>query len=233
MIDARKRRLRRARSLIGVAFAAVAMIGLAQATEPVKPSVATTPVLKPARPYWIELESPQRAVLEPLADDWERLDSQTKKKWVEIAKRYPRMSTEEQQHTQQRMREWAMLTPDQRRVARDSFARVRAMTPEQRAELVQRYRELPDAKKTELAKEGRASKTLIVPRAELTPSPRRVEIREGAKATPNPAVMRKSIETKTLATTVSPPKPASVPAPAVIAPAATAPTETAPATKAP
>lgn len=205
------------RRMAGALFAVTFLMGTGLAAEPAKPTTTSNvPALKPARPYWIELEAPQRAVLEPLADDWERLDTQTKKKWVEIARRYPRMNAEEQQRTQQRMREWAMLTPDQRRVARDSFARVRAMTPEQRAVLLQRYRDLPDARKSELAKEGRANKTLIVPKTEMTPSPRRGQIREGAQAS-NPAVIRKAVEAKTAARHAAPVPPAPV-TPAVTTP---------------
>ena len=193
----RKRRLRVAASigLLAVA-AALALPHRAADAAPPDPAAgraialvttSTTPAFRPARPYWLELTGTQRQSLAPLSDDWERLDGQTKKKWVEIANRYPKMNAEEQQHTQQRMREWALLTPDQRRVARDSFARVRAMPPEQRAEMLRRYRELPDEKKHELAIQSRATKMILVPKPQRTPPSRRGQIAEGAKVK-NPAL---------------------------------------------
>ena len=121
-------RKRRLRSLAVPALAAglfVAAPGLRAADVPTGPaetpgtSSAPAAIVKPARPYWLELTLAQRQALAPLADDWERLDLQTKKKWVEIANRYPKMNPDEQERSQQRMREWAMLTPEQRRVARD------------------------------------------------------------------------------------------------------------------
>ena len=193
----RKRRLRVATSigLLAVA-AALALPHHAADAAPPDPAAAkaitpvttsTTPAFRPARPYWLELTVTQRQSLAPLSDDWERLDGQTKKKWVEIANRYPKMNPEEQQHAQQRMREWALLTPDQRRVARDSFARVRAMPPEQRAEMLRKYRELPDEKKHELAIQSQATKMILVPKPQPTPPSRRGQIAEGAKVK-NPAL---------------------------------------------
>ena len=199
MTAMRKRRLRVA-AFIGLLASALSLAGPLRAADApsrdsstvksiagsVVPPASATPALKPARPYWIELTIAQRQALAPLTDDWERLDGQTKKKWVEIANRYPKMKSDEQQHTQERMREWAMLTPEQRRVARDSFARVRAMPPEQRAEMLRKYRELPDEKKHELATQSQA-KMLVVPKPQATPSARRVQLSEGAKVK-NPAI---------------------------------------------
>ena len=191
----RKRRLRVAAS-IGLCASALSFtlvlplraIGAPSAESSASKTSATSSVApRPARPYWIELTIAQRQALAPLTDDWERLDGQTKKKWVEIANRYPKMKPEEQQHTQERMREWALLTPEQCRVARDSFARVRAMPPEQRAEMLRKYQELPEEKKHELASQSQATKILVVPKPQATPSSRRAQLSEGAKLT-NPAV---------------------------------------------
>lgn len=194
------RRARRLRAIASVSlFCALSVVAAVAADAPSRNASASAAtahsslplsagtVLKPARPYWIELTIAQREALAPLADDWERLDVQTKKKWVEIGNRYPRMSADEQARTQQRMREWALLTPDQRRVARDSFARIRQMPPEQRADLLRKYQELPPEKRQALVTEGRASKVIVVPKPSTTPVPRRAQISEGAKAG-NPAV---------------------------------------------
>lgn len=192
------RRARRRCATVALIATCVASAAAAFAADPaaVAPKVAAAPqapassavaLLKPARPYWIELTQAQRLALAPLADDWERLDLQTKKKWVEIGNRYPRMKADEQGRTQQRMREWAMLTPDQRRVARDSFVRVRQMNPEQRADLLRKYHELPPEKRQALVAEGQANKVIVVPKPPTAPPPRRVQISEGAKVR-NPAV---------------------------------------------
>ena len=200
MSPTRKRRLRVA-GLIGLSATALSLALVMplraddtsqRATTPVAKAAQTpantTPALRPARPYWIELTIAQRQALAPLSDDWERLDGQTKKKWVEIGNRYPKMNPDEQQHTQERMREWALLTPEQRRVARDSFARVRAMPPEKRAEMLRKYSELPDEKKKQLTTEGQASKSIVVPKPSTSATtPRRIQMSEGAKVR-NPAI---------------------------------------------
>lgn len=193
MREGSKRRLRFAASSMGPALALALALPLQAADAPsphptaTRPVPASKPAFRPARPYWLELTAAQRQALAPLSDDWERLDGQTKKKWLEIAHRYPRMKPEEQQHTQQRMREWALLTPEQRTVARDTFARVRAMPPQKRAEMLRKYRELPDAKRHELASEGRATKMLVVPKSHKIHAARRIQLSEGAKVK-NPAL---------------------------------------------
>ena len=182
---------------------------------------ATAAAPKTARPYWVELSTPQREALAPLAGEWERLDSQHKKKWVEIARRYPKMKPEEQQHTQDRMREWATLTPDQRRIARDSFARVQALPPEKRAEMLQKYRELPPEKKEALTAEGQATKALVTTKAAIRPSSRRNQLREGANI-PNPAVAAQkgaAAQKATIAPVVPAPQPLAPVPPAASLPA--------------
>ncbi len=229
----RKRRLRVAASIGFLAVASALALPVhaadtaAKATAPVITSSA--PAFKPARPYWLELTVAQRQALAPLSDDWERLDGQTKKKWVEIANRYPKMNPEEQQHTQQRMREWALLTTEQRRVARDSFARVRAMPPEQRAEMLRKYRELPDEKKHELATQSRATKMILVPKPQPTPPSRRGQIVEGAKVK-NPALAAQKAAAPRASTAPDAIKPAEAAKPQPGAPASIGPAVAPPAT---
>ncbi len=226
MMAMRKRRLRVA-VFIGLPASALSLSLVwtvraadAPAHDPLasKSITASTPAFKPARPYWIELTGAQRQALAPLSNDWERLDGQTKKKWVEIARRYPKMNPDEQQHTQERMREWALLTPEQRRVARDSFARVRAMPPEQRAEMLRKYRELPDEKKHELANQVQTPKLLVLPKPHTATSSRREQLSEGAKLK-NPAIAaQKAAGPRAPAPAV---KPAEVVKPPMNAPAST------------
>ena len=231
----RKRRLRVALKTGSSLIAAALVVGVfgltARADEPSpRPgTIATsvTPAFKPARPYWLELTVAQREALAPLADDWERLDFQTKKKWVEIGNRYPRMTPEEQTRTRERMREWAMLTPEQRRIARDSFARIKAMPPEQRAEMLRKYQELPPEKRQALASEGHAAKPLVMPKTMSAPTPRRTQIREGAKVrnpvvaaqqSASPVVGRPAPKPAPVTPSAEPPIPLQAPAPAPVAP---------------
>ena len=132
---------------------------------------------------WNELSPAQRQALAPLAGDWAKFDAARRKKWLEIAHRYPAMKPAEQQRTQQRMREWLSLTPEQRRTARDSYVRAHALPPEKRVELLQKYQQLPEEKKRQLAAESKAHKTVIRAKPEAThrgPIPSKAQIREGS-----------------------------------------------------
>lgn len=217
----RERRLRGAASIVASLAVVVGVLTVdstSRAADSPPAAANPTALLRPARPYWIELTAAERSALAPLADDWERLDVQTKRKWVAIGKRYPRMTPDEQDRTQQRMREWALLTPDQRRIARDSFARIRAMNPDQRADMLRKYHDLPPEKRQALRTEGRANKVIVVPKRLPGPVPRRDQISEGAKAR-NPALAVQ----KSVSPVAAPPKAApraadAAPAP-VVAPA--------------
>ena len=156
------------------------------ANTPAKPAAkVATP--KPTRPAWKELTPAQQSVLAPLVNDWETLETPRKHKWLEVAARFPTMKADEQQRSQERMREWVRLTPEQRRVARDSYARVQSLPPEKRAELLERYQQLPDDKKHQLTVEGKTNKTLTPakPASKLPPPqpvPSKAQIRQGAAA---------------------------------------------------
>jgi len=162
--------------------------GLAQtpAVPTAKPAVAPPkPALaQPAKPSWNELSAAQKQALAPLSADWETLERQRKLKWLEVANRYPGMKPEEQQRSQERMREWTGLTPEQRRVARDTYARVQTMPPEKRAELLEKYQNLPEEKKRKLAAESKSTKSLTPvkpPSKQLPqqPTPNNAQIRQG------------------------------------------------------
>lgn len=162
----------------------------AASTAPVHPTGPTvTPNPRASNPKssdkhdWNELSPAQQQALAPLAGDWAQLDTARRKKWLEIARRYPTMKPEEQQRTQQRMREWALLTPEQRRTARDSYVRAHALSPEKRVELLQKYQQLPEEKKRQLAAEAKAHKTVIRAKPEANhhgPIPSKAQIREGS-----------------------------------------------------
>ena len=112
-------------------------------------------------PSWAALSVTEKAALYPLAGEWARLGSSGQAKWLAIADRFPSMTQAERERTQQRMSEWAKLTPEQRRVARDSYLRAHALPPEKRAELLQKYQELPDQEKEHLAAIAREHHSVV------------------------------------------------------------------------
>lgn len=229
--------------LLSIALSADAQ-GQANSVAP----VASTPsmrvpavhVAKPAQPIvasvsgkqdWNELTAAQRQALSPLAGDWGQLDAARRKKWLEIARRYPAMKPDEQQRTQQRMREWILLTPEQRRTARDSYVRAHALPPEKRAELLQKYQQLPEEKKQQLAAEAKAHKSVIRAKPEVThqgPIPSKAQIREGSKqkvpGLPTANESAHSSLKKPINPSSEPSKTASTPIPPVSGSAANAPT---------
>ncbi len=149
------------------------------AVAPPKPALA-----QPAKTFWNELSATQKQALAPLSADWETLERQRKLKWLEVANRYPGMKPEEQQRSQERMREWTRLTPEQRRVARDTYARVQTLPPEKRAELLEKYQNLPEEKKRQLEAESKSTKSLTPvkpPSKQLPPqpTPNNAQIRQG------------------------------------------------------
>lgn len=109
-----------------------------------------------SRPRWNELTPAQREALAPLAKDWPTLDADRKRKWLEVAARYPNLSPDGKKKMQERMAEFARLTPEQKKTARENFRRAYEVPAEQRAATVQRYQELPDDKKRELADKAAA-----------------------------------------------------------------------------
>ncbi len=152
-------------------------------------------------PSWAALTVTEKAALYPLAGEWEKLGSSGQAKWLAIADRFPSMTQPERERTQERMAEWARLTPEQRRIARDSYLRAHALPPEKRAELLQKYQELPDQEKEHLAAIAREHRSVVAIKTrpkEDTPLPSKAQIREGseqpvpgvsvaARAAPRPA----------------------------------------------
>ncbi len=104
-----------------------------------------------ARPAWSELTTAQREALAPLSSDWAALDAERKRKWLEVAAKYPRLSPEGKQKLHERMAEFSRLTPEQKKTARENFRRAYEVPAEQRQATVQKYQELPEDKKRELA----------------------------------------------------------------------------------
>ena len=104
-----------------------------------------------ARPAWSELTNPQREALAPLAREWASLDADRKRKWLEVAAKYPNLSPGGKQKMHERMSEFARLTPEQKNTARENFRKAYAVPAEERQAKVQKFQELPEDKKKELA----------------------------------------------------------------------------------
>jgi hypothetical protein len=130
-----------------------------------KPAAKSVPVIakNTAKPYWTDLTPAQHMALAPLAGEWDRLGRFNKEKWLELSKKFPTMSPTEQARLHDRMRDWVKLTPDQRRTARENYARVKKLTLEERALQWQRYQQLSEEKKKQLAESEPARKPIVNP----------------------------------------------------------------------
>lgn len=109
-----------------------------------------------ARPHWNELTPAQREALAPLAKDWPGIDADRKRKWLEVAAKYKNLSPEGKQKVHERMAEFARLTPEQKRTARENFRKAYEVPAEERQAKVQKFQELPEDKKRELANRAAA-----------------------------------------------------------------------------
>lgn len=104
-----------------------------------------------ARPAWSELTPAQKEALAPLAAEWHTLSEFHRRKWLQIAARYQKLPPADQQRARQRMEEWIKLTPQQRRLARENFQINRTVPTERKTEAWDRYQQLTEAQKRELA----------------------------------------------------------------------------------
>lgn len=121
-----------------------------------------------SKPTWNDLTPQQREALAPLAADWAKFDGDRKRKWLEVAAKYPNLSPEGKQRVHQRMGEFSKLTHEQKKTARENFIRAYELPADQRQATVQKFQELPEDKKRELADRAAAKKAEPKP-----PPPRR------------------------------------------------------------
>ncbi|MBY4895735.1 DUF3106 domain-containing protein [Cupriavidus sp. AU9028] len=105
-----------------------------------------------AQPGWAQLSPAQRELLAPLAADWNSLSEVNRRKWLRIAARAEALDPAEKTRLQQRMAEWVRMTPEQRRLARENFQIHRTVPTERKAQAWDRYQQLPEDRKRELAK---------------------------------------------------------------------------------
>jgi hypothetical protein len=145
-----------------VALAVAATYAGAQvpATAPAPAAAKAKPVVQKAldKPLWSALSHPQQVALEPLAGEWDRMEAIRKQKWLEIANRFASMKPDEQARVHERMRDWVKMSPEERRVVRENYTRTKKIGPSQKSEQWEKYQQLPEEQKKQLAAEAMAKK---------------------------------------------------------------------------
>jgi hypothetical protein len=175
---------------------------------------------KPTKPRWSELTSIQREALAPLAAEWDQISVAGKKKWLIMGDRIALMQPEEKQRAQERLRDWVKLTPEQRRIARANYAHAKKnLAPNEKFAQWQRYQQLTEEQKKELAAAGMPAKNQVVnPPAQ---SEKATRLARSVKSTPRPE-LEKPLQAPSPepapAAASSPAGPAKPPAPSEAAP---------------
>jgi len=190
-------------------------------------ALPTPPATNPQpsiHPNWSELTVVQQRILAQFAPEWNGMPELARKKWLQIAQAYPKYTPAQQQRLQTRMADWVKLTPEQRHRARENFQTTKSVSVQKKSEAWQRYQQLPDEQKKELAAAAKAQKR---PSA-VTALPGSTSLaKEAAKAVHHGRT--KPGTTKSAPNPLAPAKPtataaasapaATAPAPAAVAPA--------------
>lgn len=148
------------------AAAAVVLCGAltapASAQAPVAaPAAPAKPAGKPKpldKPLWASLTPAQKIALAPIADEWDQADGVRKHKWLEIANRFASMKPDEQARVHERMRDLFKMSPEERRVVRENYTRAKKIDPSQKSEQWEKYQQLPEEKKKQLADEAASAR---------------------------------------------------------------------------
>lgn len=213
---------------IAQAPAASAPPAASDATANTQLALPTPPATNPQpsiHPNWSELTVVQQRILAPFAPEWNGMPELARKKWLQIAQAYPKYTPAQQQRLQTRMADWVKLTPEQRHRARENFQTTKSVPVQKKSEAWQRYQQLPDEQKKELAAAAKAQKR---PSA-VTALPGSTSLAKDAAKALHHGARTKPGTTKSAPNPLAPPKPtataaASAPAATTPAPAATAPT---------
>ena len=141
--------------------AALVLCGALMANAGAQTSVAapTAAQVKPKpldKPLWNSLTPAQKVALAPIADEWDQADGVRKLKWLDIANRFASMKPDEQTRVHARMRDLFKMTPEERRVVRENYTRSKKIGPSQKSEEWEKYQQLPEEKKKQLADEASA-----------------------------------------------------------------------------
>ena len=143
------------------------------------------------KPRWVDLTHAQRDALAPLAVEWDQINAARKKKWLEIGNKVALMTPDEKQRVQDRIRDWVKLTPEQRRVARSNYAQAKKLGPNEKFSQWQRYQQLTEEQKKELAAAGAPVKKQVVNRP--AKSEKNTKIARSVKSTPK-TELEKSVQ---------------------------------------
>lgn len=145
------------------AIAACSLLGMPAAAQ--APSPAPAPAKPPAKaqkpldkPLWASLTPAQKVALAPIADEWDQADGVRKQKWLEIANRFAAMKPDEQARVHERMRELFKMSPEERRVVRENYTRAKKIDPSHKSEQWEKYQQLPEEKKKQLAEEAASAR---------------------------------------------------------------------------
>jgi hypothetical protein len=187
---------------------------LAAAPAPSKPLVKPKPLDKP---LWNSLTPSQKIALAPIADEWDQADGVRKQKWLEIANRFASMKPDEQTRVHERMRDLFRMSPEDRRVVRENYTRAKKIGPSQKSEEWEKYQQLPEEKKKQLADQAAAARTKKQVANLPSASQSNVKTVAPIKRTPPPAGCAPGT-VKNTATAAG--APACVPAPAAAPPVA-------------
>jgi hypothetical protein len=126
---------------------------------PAKPAVKPAAKAKPLdKPLWNSLTPSQKIALAPIADEWDAADGVRKQKWLEIANRFAAMKPDEQARVHERMRDLFKMSPEERRLVRENYTRAKKIGPSQKSEEWEKYQQLPEEKKKQLADEAAAAR---------------------------------------------------------------------------
>ncbi len=189
-------------------------------------ALPTPPATNPqpsVHPNWSELTVVQQRILAPFAPEWNSMPELARKKWLQIAQAYPKYTPAQQQRLQTRMADWVKLTPEQRHRARENFQTTKSVPVQKKSEAWQRYQQLPDEQKKELAAAAKAQKR---PSA-VTALPGSTSLAKDAAKALHHGARTKPGTTKSAPNPLAPAKPTATAA--ASAPAATMPAPPAPA----
>lgn len=103
------------------------------------------------RPYWSDLNTPQKEALYPLANRWSLLSEAQKRNWLHLAAGFHALSPEEQAKMLARITDWASLSAQQRSQARLNFAAAAQLPAENKRAQWEAYQALSAEEKKRLA----------------------------------------------------------------------------------
>ena len=147
-----------AAALCGVLMVPASAQTGAPAAVPAKPAPAQITQKTLDKPLWSSLSRAQQSALAPIADEWDQADGVRKQKWLDIANRFASMTPDEQVRVHARMRDLFKMTPEERRVVRENYTRAKKIDPSQKSEEWEKYQQLPEEKKKQLADEAASAR---------------------------------------------------------------------------